>query len=647
MPTGSGRQWQLLLDTADIDTGMFYGFGRVPTWSGDDTAGGYVPVIIRQTGTSMPAMTTVASTYGTQPGAYLQTSVAQPRVMYLQTAQRGADFQATLALRAAIIDRIKPDRITGAVQPMTLRYTGGTTNIEISGVIETYDLAGLDHWLDMSVLRFFCPDPFFRDVDYTTSALSTVPRLFAPNLVAGRDSTGGWSSMANGLTGGNINSMHVAADGTLYAGGSFTTASGTLTVNGIASWNGSAWSALSGGLDNGTIKSMITTPDGTLYAAGSFTSVDGDGTIQYVASWNGSAWSAVGNIGHLVEAITVAPDGTLFAAGFDGSAAYLKSWNGTSWSTLGTSSAGGRAYNMTRATDGTIYVCGSFSTFGGTTAADIASYDGSAWSALGSGISGVPWALTVATDGTLYAGGDFLTAGGVAVKNVARWNGSSWSPVSDLSGGIVYDLFIAADGTLFAAGSFDSTAGRDLPLGAARWTGGTWLPVDARFVSSVTVDLIRSGSSSVLYIGGTFGASMAPGDVAGISYNASAAARTRPIFEITNNGSSGNVLYQITNYTTGHRLWFDDLQMLADEVITLDLSGQPHTDATGTTTTQITMVSSHRGDLLHTVLPHSDLATFVLQPGSTSNWISVFAQSGFGINLKYKKLYWGVEGSTN
>ena len=37
------------------------------------------------------------------------------------------------------------------------------------------------------------------------------------------------------------------------------------------------------------------------------------------------------------------------------------------------------------------------------------------------------YALAVDASGTLYAGGYFTTAGGVSVKYIAKWDGSSWS----------------------------------------------------------------------------------------------------------------------------------------------------------------------------------------------------------------------------
>ncbi|MFN8730160.1 MAG: hypothetical protein ACK5Z4_09920, partial [Planctomyces sp.] len=65
---------------------------------------------------------------------------------------------------------------------------------------------------------------------------------------------------------------------------------------------------------------------------------------------------------------------------------------------------------------------------------NIALYDPAtgAWSALGSGMSNgassaFVYALTPLPGGDLIAGGRFTTAGGVTVNSIARWNGSAWS----------------------------------------------------------------------------------------------------------------------------------------------------------------------------------------------------------------------------
>ena len=61
------------------------------------------------------------------------------------------------------------------------------------------------------------------------------------------------------------------------------------------------------------------------------------------------------------------------------------------------------------------------------TSADyVARWDGTSWSALGSGTSDGVYALALDGAGNPYAGGIFTTAGGSAANFVARWTGS-WS----------------------------------------------------------------------------------------------------------------------------------------------------------------------------------------------------------------------------
>ena len=72
-----------------------------------------------------------------------------------------------------------------------------------------------------------------------------------------------------------------------------------------------------------------------------------------------------------------------------------------------------------------IYAGGDFVTAGGVSVSRIAKWDGTSWSALGTGISGGN-VLALAVSGTdVYAGGQFSTAGGVNVNRIAKWNGTS------------------------------------------------------------------------------------------------------------------------------------------------------------------------------------------------------------------------------
>jgi hypothetical protein len=139
----------------------------------------------------------------------------------------------------------------------------------------------------------------------------------------------------------------------------------------------------------------------------------------------------------------------------------IAKWNGSSWSALGSGMGGSDPYVYALAASGsTLYAGGDFTTAGGSAATNIAQWNGSSWSALGSGMDNGVLALAV-SGSTLYAGGEFTTAGGSAATNIAQWNGSSWSALgSGMSGvnDIVFALAVSGS-TLYAGGQFTTAGG--------------------------------------------------------------------------------------------------------------------------------------------------------------------------------------------
>jgi hypothetical protein len=127
---------------------------------------------------------------------------------------------------------------------------------------------------------------------------------------------------------------------------------------------------------------------------------------------------------------------------------------------------------------GNLIAGGSFTTAGGVSCSRIAQWNGSAWSALGSGIvnSFSPSNTTVATlavyGGELYAGGLFDTAGGSSVSNIARWNGSAWSAVGAGLDAEALGMLVFG-GVLFVGGSFTSAGGTGVAF-VASWNGSSW-----------------------------------------------------------------------------------------------------------------------------------------------------------------------------
>jgi len=102
-----------------------------------------------------------------------------------------------------------------------------------------------------------------------------------------------------------------------------------------------------------------------------------------------------------------------------------------------------------------VYAGGRFTTAGGVSATNIAKWDGSSWSGLGSGMTGdfntSVYALAV-SGSDVYAGGRFTTAGGSAANYIAKWDGSSWSALGSGMGG-VYEVLPPVVSALAASGS--------------------------------------------------------------------------------------------------------------------------------------------------------------------------------------------------
>jgi hypothetical protein len=175
-----------------------------------------------------------------------------------------------------------------------------------------------------------------------------------------------------------------------------------------------------------------------------------------------------------VMALT-AYNGDLYAGGFFTIAGgvpanHLAKWNGTSWSAVG-SGVSGIVYSL-GTYNGNLVIGGLFSAAGGVSANGIALYNGTNFSALGSGCGGgyYPYVFSVVSNGSdLYAGGLYTIAGGLTCNGIARWNGSNWS---QLGSGFGYGNACGAYGIcvynsqLIATGIFSSPGANIAAWGA-------------------------------------------------------------------------------------------------------------------------------------------------------------------------------------
>ena len=72
----------------------------------------------------------------------------------------------------------------------------------------------------------------------------------------------------------------------------------------------------------------------------------------------------------------------------------------------------------------------------------------------------------------LYAGGDFTTAGGSAANYIAKWNGSSWSALGSGMNGVSMRWRCRAATCMRGAISRRRAAAR--PINIAKWNGSSW-----------------------------------------------------------------------------------------------------------------------------------------------------------------------------
>ena len=110
---------------------------------------------------------------------------------------------------------------------------------------------------------------------------------------------------------------------------------------------------------------------------------------------------------------------------------------------------------------------GFFDTAGGSTANNIAVFDGSTWTTLASGTDDAVCALAFLPNGDLIAGGKFLSASGVSnTEFIARWTSSTLTPTWQSMGNAdkcVMALAVAPNGDLIVGGDFFSIGGQPIP----------------------------------------------------------------------------------------------------------------------------------------------------------------------------------------
>ncbi len=364
----------------------------------------------------------------------------------------------------------------------------------------------------------------------------------------------GWASVGTG-TSGTVSAMVTLPNDDLVAGGAFTTAGG-IGAQFVARWDGQSWSPLGNGLPN-SVTALATTPAGDVVAAtsnqawlwqsGTWTQLGGSaaGSIHCIAvgpngdvyiggqfavvsgvpaagmaRWDGVSWQPVGvGFGYgttpgaqaRVEALLFQPNGNLLAAGEfttagGNPAVAVASWDGANWGPLGSglfkvSNGNARGNAMLALPNGGTLVAGEFQMAGGVPVANIAAWNGSTWSATGSGINGDTVTAAELPNGDLVVAGSFLSIGpGVACDRVARRSGGVWSAFGPLPlVGSVTAMTTTDDGAVLVAGLVPT--GSTSTSAVLRWNGSTWSPLGSP--PAGTISLLRSAPNGDVWCGGS------------------------------------------------------------------------------------------------------------------------------------------------
>lgn len=326
-----------------------------------------------------------------------------------------------------------------------------------------------------------------------------------------------WYALGNGVN-SYLTALAVSGDD-VYLGGDFTSAGG-LTAGHIAHWNRrtQTWSNLDGGVsgcrktggacDFPSVDAIIIS--GTdVYVGGNFSSAGGV-PANSLARWDTTTnqWFDVGNgvncstsnCSPEVRALFADATGLYVGGTFDtagGSAAHnVARWNGSIWSNLG-SGVNGAVYAITRH-NSVLYVGGGFTS----PAPYLAAFDGANWSGVGASLNNLVEAITFASN-DLYVGGQFTNAGGAGANYLARLINASgtWQELYGNVNNPVYAL--TTQGSRVIIGGAFTQAGGLATNYIAQWDTGLsqWSALNYGF--DAVVRALTADSDNV-YVGGDF-----------------------------------------------------------------------------------------------------------------------------------------------
>jgi len=333
---------------------------------------------------------------------------------------------------------------------------------------------------------------------------------------------------------GTVSAIAVGPDDTVYAGGNFT-AVGATPRNRLAAFapqtrDLTPWDP---SVNQGAVNALVAT-EGAVYAGGSFTTVGSEPVTRNRLAAFDPAGGAVTdwdpNMNNTVNALALAPDGTLYAGGSftkvgaatrNRIASFATADPGaplTSWAP----SVNGTVSALSVGPTGSVYLGGSFSSAGGSSRARLAEIDATgsatAWNPgpyqYGNDFGSVAISAVAASGSRTFVGGTIValnpvSRGGMAAIDLRDGSILPFNPKPEAEYGAVLWTFVPGpDDTVYVGGTFDTIAGVDrhgaAQLSLATGEATDWDPNPDGGAPGGVYSIAYDSVDETVYMGGEF-----------------------------------------------------------------------------------------------------------------------------------------------
>lgn len=270
----------------------------------------------------------------------------------------------------------------------------------------------------------------------------------------------------------------------------------------------------------GRVSAIVQDAWGNVYVGGCFEYAFGV-AANNIVKWDGVSWSSLGAgvtnpttypYYTAVYAIVIDSIGNVYVggdfiiAGDTTTANNVAKWDGTSWSSMGSGfsfdnpnqSHPKGVFALAINHNGHIVAGGNFTRSGTSTRNRIASWNGSNWSSIGS-FDATVRSLAVDGNGILYAGGAFSNNN---YYRIAKYDGIAWSALGSGMNSYIEAIAVDSNGNVYAGGNFTSAGGNQISR-FAKWDGSSWSALGSGTFSSAVRSIAIDNSGSI-YVGGLF-----------------------------------------------------------------------------------------------------------------------------------------------